>query len=82
MIGRVMLKNGHSGQYASAPPPTPGGPAPFTSLGLGHQKMRILCSAPNRDPAGFLLVKAEWDLAEQWLKENPDRRELNQQERN
>ena len=35
---------------------------------------RLMCSGFKRRDDGVLLVKAEWDAAEQWLKSVPDKR--------
>jgi len=67
-IGHLLLGVGH--------PDEGGGVAPFPSLPLADHQKRLMCSGPNKiTGVSRLLVKAEWDIAEQWLIDNPDRRE-------
>lgn len=43
---------------------------------VNHSR-RIACSGPHRASDAKLLLKAEWDKIEAWLKANPDVREFN-----
>jgi hypothetical protein len=58
-IGHVMLGPGH--------PNEEGGVAPF----MGTDRSDRLMTVPH-DREDRLLVKAEWDKAEQWLKNRPE----------
>lgn len=56
-IGHMLVGYGH--------PDVQGGPAPLSGT---DRTKRLLCSGPNRSLAnGKLLVKKEWDGAEEWL---------------
>jgi hypothetical protein len=66
-IGHIMVGGGH--------PDENGGNSPL--LGTDRTQ-RLMCSGPNSTLESILLVKKEWDDAEMWLKENPDRREQQQ----
>lgn len=61
-IGHIMIGKGHPDQG--------GGPAPLDSSAL-HPR-RVMCSGSARAPDGRLLLKAEWDAAESWLKSRPN----------
>lgn len=61
-IGHVFVGEGHPDQDASP------GPAPLP--GTKHS-CRLMCSGPNSDGSSRVLVKAEWDEAEEWLKTRP-----------
>jgi len=58
-IGHVMIGPGH--------PDLNNGPAPFP--GTDHS-VRLMVSTPQKKES-MLLVKAEWDAAESWLKKRP-----------
>jgi Bacterial TSP3 repeat len=60
-IGHVFFKEGH--------PDTPSFPGPAPLLGTDHTK-RLMFSAS--DANSRLIVKKEWDKAEEWLKINVD----------
>ncbi len=66
-IGHVLIGEGH--------PNEGGGRAPLP--GTDHSK-RLMSTLAVRSAGAKLLVKNEWDEAEAWLKDNPDRREQQQ----
>lgn len=66
-IGHIMIKDGH--------PDEEGGEAPLFGT---DRTRRLMCSGPNRAAEGHLLVKAEWDKAEAWLINFPDKRHRTQ----
>ena len=70
-IGHLMVGQGHPDSY-SLSRPEDGGNAPLQSLPIEERKKRRMCTAER---TGHLLVKTEWDLAEEWLHEFPDKRE-------
>lgn len=45
-------------------------------LTLADHKKRLMCSGDVAESGSRLLVKTEWDEAEKWLIEFPDRREI------
>ncbi len=64
-IGHVMLGAGHPDESDN---PTYGGVAPLPGT---DRTKRLMCSGPNANLNSILLVKSEWDKAEEWLKNRP-----------
>lgn len=63
-IGHVLVGEGHPDDAGT------GNPADLTGT---TQPVRLMCGGAIRDRRnGKLLVKAEWDAAETWLKDNLD----------
>ena len=67
-IGHLMVGSGHPDKYL--PPGNTGGIAPLQSLPLTKRMTRLM--AADGTTESKLLVKSEWDAAEQWLIENVD----------
>lgn len=73
-IGHVLVGLGHPDvDPLVAIVESRGGPAPLEALGLPEHQQRLMCSGANRLlGVSRLLVKAEWDKAEEWLRDNVD----------
>ena len=66
-IGHVFLGPSHPDEVS--------GPATLPGT---NRAIRLMCSGNGNSPrVSRLLVKAEWDKAEEWLKRFPDNRLLN-----
>jgi hypothetical protein len=61
-IGHVLVGEGHPDKDAKP------GPAPLPKT---KHSLRLMCSGPNSSGSSRLLVKKEWDEAENWLKARP-----------
>jgi hypothetical protein len=72
-IGHLMVGEGHPSDYniELALGGSHGGPAPLPGTDTA---LRLMSGHDARAPGARLLVKAEWDLAEEWLKSNSDAR--------
>ena len=77
-IGHLLVGGGHPDQFDALIPGS-GGKAPLQNLPISAHKKRLMCSGYHSDEHSKLLVKTEWDEAEKWLVDYPDRRELEQQ---
>jgi hypothetical protein len=67
-VGNLLLGAGH--------PDEEGGIQPLFGTA---RTQRLLCSGPKCSANSLLLVKKEWDKAEEWLVQYPDRREQGQE---
>jgi len=61
-IGHVLVGYGHPNDYTNQ----------FTLPGTAHHKRLMRSGGLNRPDSGHLLVKHEWDAAEEWLSQNID----------
>jgi len=62
-IGHIMIGKGHPDQGF--------GPAPLWDQSSPLHPRRVMASGTVRSPDGRLLVKTEWDAAENWLRNRP-----------
>jgi len=68
-IGHLMVGEGHPDEYDVSDPNSFGGVAAHQSFGVLEHQKRLMVSGDNITSDSRLLVKSEWDEAEEWLNE-------------